>query len=94
MIARIFTLCVPFVGSLAIYWKPLPLVALGVPTALAGLLALVLPETAGKDLPQTIQEADQNRMSISAQSFKDLVEASNLTKSRRASTGNVNSNGI
>jgi len=37
----------------------LPMVALGIPTILAGILALVLPETAGKDLPQTIQEADQ-----------------------------------
>ena len=94
MIARIFTLCVPFVGSLAIYWKPLPMVALGVPTALAGLLAISLPETAGKDLPQTIYEANQNRMSISAQSFKDLVEASNFTRVRRASTGIVTSSGI
>jgi hypothetical protein len=58
MISRIFTLCVPFVGSLAVYWEPLPLVVLGIPTVLAGLLALVLPETSGKDLPQTIQEAN------------------------------------
>ena len=70
------------------------MVALGVPTVLAGLLAIVLPETAGKDLPQTMYEASQNRMSISAQSFKDMVEASNLTRSRRASTGAVASNGI
>ena len=94
MISRIITLCVPFVGSLAIYWKPLPMVALGLPTALAGLLALALPETAGKDLPQTIHEANQNRMSISAQSFKGLVEASNLARSRRASTGVVTLSGI
>jgi MFS transporter, OCT family, solute carrier family 22 (organic cation transporter), member 4/5 len=58
MISRIFTLCVPFVGSLAVYWKPLPLVVLGIPTVLAGILALVLPETLGKVLPQTIQEAN------------------------------------
>ena len=59
MVSRIFTLCVPFVGSLAAYWKPLPMVALGIPTVLAGVLALVLPETSGKDLPQTIYESDQ-----------------------------------
>ena len=63
MISRAFTLCVPFVGSLAIYWAPLPMVALGIPTVLAGILALVLPETSGKDLPQTIQEADQVQIS-------------------------------
>ncbi len=59
MISRIFTLCIPFVGSLAVYWKPLPLVVLGTPTVLSGCLALLLPETSGKDLPQTIYEADQ-----------------------------------
>ncbi len=64
MISRAFTLCVPFVGSLAIYWTPLPMVALGIPTVLAGILALVLPETAGKDLPQTIQEADQVQVEL------------------------------
>jgi len=58
MISRIFTLCVPFVGALAVYWKPLPLVVLGIPTILAGLLAPILPETSGKYLPQTIQEAN------------------------------------
>jgi len=58
MISRIFTLFAPFVGDLAIYWKPLPMIVLGIPTVLAGLLALTLPETSGKELPQNIQEAD------------------------------------
>jgi hypothetical protein len=58
MISRIFTLFAPFVGGLATYWKPLPMVVLGIPTVLAGFLAMMLPETAGKYLPQTIQEAD------------------------------------
>ena len=58
MISRIFTLCVPFVGSLASFWTPLPMVVLGIPTVLAGLLAITLPETSGKDLPQTLEEAD------------------------------------
>ena len=65
MISRVFTLCVPFVGALAVYWTPLPMVVLGIPTVLAGFLALVLPETAGKDLPQTIEEADQVSIFIS-----------------------------
>ena len=58
MVSRIFTLCIPFVGALAIFWKPLPMVVLGIPTILSGILALILPETSGKDLPQTMEEAD------------------------------------
>ena len=58
MISRVFTLCVPFVGSLALFWAPLPMVVLGVPKVLSGLLAITLPETCGKDLPQTLEEAD------------------------------------
>jgi hypothetical protein len=81
MISRAFTLCVPFVSSLAIYWAPLPMVALGIPTILAGILALVLPETAGKDLPQTIQEADQVNLNQSyplANDSRKLVGFTNL----------------
>jgi len=59
MIARLFTLCVPFVGALAQFWTPLPLIVLGIPTILAGVLATILPETSGKELPQTILESDQ-----------------------------------
>ena len=73
MISRLFTLCVPFIGSMAYYWQPLPMVALGVPTVLAGILALALPETSGRDLPQTIYEANQIEMSFStSKSFKDV----------------------
>jgi len=70
MISRIFSLCVPFVGSLAVYWKPLPLVVLGIPTILAGLSALVLPETSGKELPQTIQEANLVSYLLKRQIFR------------------------
>ena len=42
----------------SIFWKPLPMVVLGIPTILSGILALILPETSGKDLPQTMEEAD------------------------------------
>jgi hypothetical protein len=40
MISRAFTLCVPFVGSLAAYWKPLPMVALGIPTVLVSISSI------------------------------------------------------
>jgi hypothetical protein len=55
--ARLFGLGCPFVSYLAIYWKPLPMVILGMPIMISGvLLYFFLPETAGRDLPQTMDE--------------------------------------
>ena len=48
-----------FVPVLAIYWSPLPMVVLGVPALLAAILSLHLSETSGKDLPQTMKEAEE-----------------------------------
>ena len=59
MLARAVGLSAPFIGTLAKYWQPLPLLVLGVPTCIAGLLAGFLPETRGKHLPQTISQADR-----------------------------------
>ena len=58
MIARVFGLAAPFIGSLAKIWQPLPLFALGVPICIAGILAGFLPETKGTTLPQTLTQAD------------------------------------
>jgi hypothetical protein len=59
MIARIFGLSAPFIGTLAKVWQPLPLLALGLPICLAGILASFLPETKGRTLPQTLTQADR-----------------------------------
>ncbi len=57
-LARLFGLVCPFVSNLAVYWKPLPMVVLGLPAILFGTLAfLFLPETFGRSLPQNMQEA-------------------------------------
>lgn len=58
MISRIFGLCASFIGTLAKYWQPLPLLVLGLPTIVAGILAAFLPETANKILPQTMSQAN------------------------------------
>ena len=50
MVARIFGACAPFVTKLGVYWPPLPMLVLGSPAVLSALLALMLPETKGKDL--------------------------------------------
>ena len=56
-IARVFGIVCPFVANLAVFWKPLPMVALGIPSLIAaGLIITFLPETAGKELPQNMAE--------------------------------------
>ena len=55
--ARIFCACAPFLSPLAKYWQPLPMLIVGVPIILSGLLALRLPETYKEDLPQTVKKA-------------------------------------
>jgi len=59
MVARIFGLGAAFITKLSVIWKPLPLVALGIPYLFATGLALCLTETAKKDLPQNMKEAEE-----------------------------------
>ena len=65
MVARIFCLCAPFLGGLATYWQPLPMVIIGIPIVLSGLLILKLPKTHRKELPQTV---------INAVELRDMAE--------------------
>jgi len=39
-------------------WKPLPLIAYGVFAITAGLFSLMLPETLGKQLPETLADGN------------------------------------
>ncbi|XP_075453217.1 solute carrier family 22 member 2-like isoform X2 [Ascaphus truei] len=49
----------PFiVYRLAVIWKELPLIVFAVLGTLSGLLVLLLPETQGRALPETIEEAE------------------------------------
>jgi OCT family organic cation transporter-like MFS transporter 4/5 len=59
-ISRLFGLCCPFVASLAVYWKPLPMVTIGLPIMLASILVLFgLPDSSG-ELPQSFHAAMEN----------------------------------
>ena len=68
-IARLFSLLCPFVATLAAYWKPLPMVILGVPGIIAGGLAFLIPETDGVELPQNMKDT-----------LKDMTELQPMTK--------------
>jgi OCT family organic cation transporter-like MFS transporter 4/5 len=76
MIARAVGLGAPFIGTLAKYWQPLPLLLLGIPTCLAGILAGLLPETKGQHLPQTISQAD--RLFAGSSNLQQLTTSESL----------------
>ena len=59
MISRISGCLAPFVATLATYWKPLPMLLLGCPCLIAGVLVNFIPETKHSKLPQTLNEATQ-----------------------------------
>uniref|UniRef100_T1JAS4 Major facilitator superfamily (MFS) profile domain-containing protein n=1 Tax=Strigamia maritima TaxID=126957 RepID=T1JAS4_STRMM len=56
--SRIGNVITSFIVLLADYWKPLPLIVLGAMSCSAGLLVLFLPETKGKTLPETVEDAE------------------------------------
>ena len=59
--ARVFGLVCPFVTALSIYWKPLPMLILGLPCLIGGSLGyLFLPETKGKELPQNMMDTQKD----------------------------------
>ncbi|KAG5886490.1 hypothetical protein JTB14_014673 [Gonioctena quinquepunctata] len=56
-IARFGALFAPFAPMLGLFFAELPMIVFGCAAILAGLLALKLPETLGKRLPETVEEA-------------------------------------
>ena len=58
-VARLFGLVAPFVAQLAVYWKPLPMLILGVPSIFAAFLAYFIPETKNIELPTMMKDADE-----------------------------------
>ncbi|KAL0280892.1 UNVERIFIED_CONTAM: hypothetical protein PYX00_002054 [Menopon gallinae] len=58
MSARIGGILAPYINLLADYWKPLPLLIFGGLALLAGGLALLLPETLNRKLPETIADGE------------------------------------
>eukprot|EP00090_Calanus_glacialis_P032653 TRINITY_DN5410_c0_g1_i1.p1 TRINITY_DN5410_c0_g1~~TRINITY_DN5410_c0_g1_i1.p1 ORF type:complete len:558 (-),score=101.16 TRINITY_DN5410_c0_g1_i1:160-1833(-) len=75
--ARIGGMLAPVVADLAVYAPSIPFIIMGSSCCIGGLAALLLPETAGKPLPDTIEEAcrigsdfDQNKK----EREKDLLQ--------------------
>ncbi|XP_038058237.1 organic cation transporter protein-like [Patiria miniata] len=62
MTARISGVLCPIILILGKYWQPLPLCVFGGSSVLAGMLSLMLPETLGCDMPDTIQDGEEAEM--------------------------------
>lgn len=58
-LARFFSLIAPFIPLLQSYFSFLPLLIFGSSAFIAGLLSLMLPETLGIKLPNSITEAEE-----------------------------------
>ena len=58
MAARVSGILCPIILILGKYWKPLPLFVFGSSSVLAGILSLLLPETQGRGMPDTIQDGE------------------------------------
>ena len=49
----------PIFFVLGDYWEPLPMLIFGVGGVFAGLPTLLLPETMGENLPETMEEGEE-----------------------------------
>lgn len=58
MCARVGSIIAPFIAGMRQLHSTLPMIIFGVCTIIAGILALALPETRNKELPETINEAE------------------------------------
>ncbi|KAK7071333.1 hypothetical protein SK128_003957 [Halocaridina rubra] len=58
MVARIGGALAPYINLLGDAWKPLPLLIFGSLAFAAGILSLLLPETLGRRLPETIEDGE------------------------------------
>lgn len=58
MFARVGGILAPHIASLSHVYKPLPLLIFGFLSITSGCLIVLMPETMGCDLPQTLQESE------------------------------------
>ncbi|XP_064652461.1 organic cation transporter protein-like isoform X2 [Lineus longissimus] len=82
MAARFGGLLAPQVALLVKVWEPLPTLLFGILSIMAGLLALLLPETLNRQLPETLEEGEKlgRISSLSDTSDKIMMKASPPSK--------------
>ena len=81
-VARVGGMMAIMIGLLATYWTPAPMLIMGIVAVVAGTLALLLPETVGTKLPETMEDAinigkNSNRgicTCVCPQSLEEMLE--------------------
>lgn len=86
MIARVGGILAPYINILADIWKPFPLIIFGSLAFIGGLLSLYLPETLGKQLPETIEEGEN----FGKKPRKGDVEDANMEEMKKLNTQKAN----
>ncbi|XP_070567476.1 organic cation transporter protein-like [Ptychodera flava] len=71
MCARIGGILAPQMILIGTLWEPLPIIIFGSTSIVAGVLALLLPETRNKKLPETIEESEEFGKKTKHQKKKD-----------------------
>ncbi|XP_034238416.1 organic cation transporter protein [Thrips palmi] len=73
--ARVGGVLAPYFNLLADYWRPLPLLIFGSLALISGCLALLLPETLNKKLPETIADGEQFGKKVKSPKHSPSAEA-------------------
>ena len=58
-VSRVFGLVAPFMAKLSIFWKPLPMVLIGILALICASIVYFLPDTKNESLPQTMEDGKQ-----------------------------------
>ncbi|XP_064638935.1 organic cation transporter protein-like [Lineus longissimus] len=59
LFARVGALISPLIGNMTIFWHLLPIVVFSAVAVISTLFALLLPETVGRPLPETIEDGEK-----------------------------------
>lgn len=82
--SRVGGILAPYLANLGPGYKHVPMLAFGASSLVAGLAALLLPETVGVTLPVTIEDAEK---SDNAPTLQDCLMLRFKTKDRNCDNG-------
>ena len=71
MSGRVGGILCPYINMLSDVWTPLPLIIYGALALTGGLLTLLLPETLGRKLPETIQDGENFGLKKNSKDVKE-----------------------
>ncbi|XP_066293694.1 organic cation transporter protein-like [Branchiostoma lanceolatum] len=77
----------PFVWLLADLWRPAPYILFGVMAVVAGLLCMLLPETKGEQLPQTLEDGEEFGKGVATAVFNKALITLKIKKQEKKEEG-------